>query len=188
MATSKSQRAGIWVIAIVMTVGTLGAFFLPLIANDNASQDALDQQAQLDQVYEQMRSEAKVNNLPLEGYTAEPFAADSVTSLVKEDLVVGDGAEATRDTKNTLAYFGWTPAGAIFDSSNKKDGSGQSFGFKPSENGAIQGWVDGVVGMKVGGVRKLTIPADQAYGTQGSLPLIDPNMPLTFIMKLEKVE
>ena len=188
MATSNGQRIGIWVIAVVMTVGTLGAFFLPLIENSNTSKDALDQQTQLDQAYAQMRAEAKVNNLPLEGYAAELFKAADVTALVKEDLVAGDGAEATRDTKNTLAYFGWTPDGTIFDSSNKKDGSGQSFGFKPSENGAIQGWVDGVPGMKVGGVRKLTIPADQAYGAQGSPPLIDPNTPLVFIMKLEKVE
>lgn len=188
MATSNSQRVGIWILAVVMAVGTMGAFFLPLIENDNATKAAEDQETQMKEVYAQLRAKAMVNNLPLEGYSAQAFAADDVTQLVKEDLVVGEGAEASRNTKNTLSYFGWTPDGTIFDSSNKKDGSGQPFGFTPSQNGAIQGWVDGVPGMKVGGVRKLVIPADQAYGVQGSPPMIEPNTPLTFIMKLEKVE
>jgi len=188
VATKKSQRVGIWIIVFAMTFGTLGAFFLPILMNDNASKDAAEQQKLLDEYYAQIKKQAKENNLPLDGYAAAPFDAKAVTELRTEDLVAGDGAEATKDSKVTVAYFGWTPDGMIFDSSNKKDKSGQPFSFKPSEGGAIEGWITAVPGMKVGGVRRVTIPAVQAYGAQGSPPMIEANTPLTFIMKLEKVE
>jgi len=184
MATRKSQRVFIWVICIVMAVGTLGAYFAVILANNNSEKETADQQKFLEDYAKQQ----KENNLPLDGYAAEKFNANDVTVFKSEDLVTGEGAEATKDTNNTLSYFGWTPDGVIFDSSNKKDQTGQPFTFKPSENGAIQGWVQGVPGMKVGGVRKLTIPADLAYGSTGSPPLIPANTPLTFIIKLEKVE
>lgn len=184
MATKKSQRVFIWVICVVMAVGTLGAYFAVIMANQNSESDAAAQQKEL----EAYANQVKANNLPLDGYSVEKFTANDVTAFKSEDLVTGEGAEATNDTKATLSYFGWTPDGAIFDSTNKKDGSGQPFTFKPSEGGAIQGWVQGVPGMKVGGVRKLTIPADLAYGAAGSPPLIPANTPLIFIVKLDKVE
>lgn len=184
MATKKSQRIFIWVIAVVMAVGTLGAYFAVVLANSDAENEAAQQQKLL----EDYAAQIKANNLPLEGYTAEKFNANDVTVFKFEDLVTGEGPEATKDTKATLSYFGWTPDGVIFDSTNKKDGKGQQFTFKPSEGGVIQGWIDGIPGMKVGGVRKLTIPAELGYGSAGSQPLIQPNTPLVFIVKLEKVE
>lgn len=184
MAAKKGQRIFIWVICIVMAVGTLGAYFTVIMANSNSASDAEQQQKALDDYAKQV----KENNLPLEGYSADTFTANDVSAFKTEDLVTGEGAEATNDTRATLSYFGWTPDGTIFDSTNKKDGSGQPFTFKPSEGGAIQGWVQGVPGMKVGGVRKLTIPADLGYGAAGSPPLIPANTPLVFIVKLDKVE
>ena len=184
MATKKSQRIFIWAIAVVMAVGTLGAYFAVILANNNADTDTTNQQKAL----EEYAAQIKANNLPLDGYAAEAFTANDVTTFKSEDLVTGEGAEATKDSNATLSYFGWTPDGTIFDSSNKKDGSGQPFTFKPSAGGAIEGWVQGVPGMKVGGVRKLTIPAALAYGPTGSPPMIEANMPLVFIIKLEKAE
>lgn len=184
MATKKGQRVFIWVICVVMAVGTLGAYFAVIMANNNSASEAEQQQKAL----EDYAKKIKDNNLPLEGYAAEKFTANDVTTFKSEDLVAGEGAEATNDTKATVSYFGWTPDGTIFDSTNKKDKSGQPFTFKPADNGVIQGWIQGVPGMKVGGVRKLTIPADMAYGSTGSPPLIPANTPLVFIVKLEKVE
>lgn len=184
MATKKSQRVFIWAIAVVMAVGTLGAYFAVILANNNSGAETANQQKLVDEYVAEM----KKNNLPLEGYAAEKFVANDVTVFKTEDLVAGEGAEATKDSKTTLSYFGWTPDGGIFDSTNKKDGSGKPFTFKPSEGGAIEGWIQGVPGMKVGGVRKLTIPAALAYGAAGSPPLIEANTPLVFIVKLDKVE
>jgi FKBP-type peptidyl-prolyl cis-trans isomerase len=184
MATKKSQRVFIWVIAIVMAVGTLGAYFAVILENNNSGTDAANQQKLL----EQYTAQTKANNLPLTGYAAEKFTANDVTVFKTEDLVTGDGVEATKDSNVTLSYFGWTPDGSIFDSSNKKDGSGKAFTFKPSAGGAIEGWIQGIPGMKVGGVRKLTIPAALAYGASGQPPLIPANTPLVFIVKLDKVE
>ena len=184
MATKKSQRVFIWVIAVVMAVGTLGAYFAVILANNNSGTETANQQKLIDQYVAEM----KANNLPLDGYVAEKFTATDVTVFKTEDLVTGEGAEATKDSSVTLSYFGWTPDGGIFDSSIKKDGSGKVFTFKPAEGGAIEGWIQGVPGMKVGGVRKLTIPAPLAYAAAGSPPLIDANTPLVFIVKLDKVE
>lgn len=184
MATKKSQRVFIWAIAVVMAVGTLGAYFAVILANNNNEADSANQQQAMEEAVKQM----KANNLPFDGYNAEKFAAADVTVFKTEDLVTGEGAEAKKDSNVTLSYFGWGPDGSIFDSSNKKDGSGKAFTFKPSEGGAIEGWVQGIPGMKVGGVRKLTIPASLAYGSAGSPPLIDANTPLVFIVKLDKVE
>jgi len=184
MATKKSQRIFIWVIAVVMAVGTLGAYFAVILANNNNETDTAAQQQAIDQYTAQM----KENNLPLDGYAAEKFTASDVTVFKTEDIITGDGAEATKDSSVTLTYFGWSPDGGIFDSTNKKDGSGKAFTFKPADGGAIEGWVQGIPGMKVGGVRKLTIPADLAYGQAGSPPLIEANTPLVFIVRLDKVE
>lgn len=184
MATKKSQRVAIWVIAVVMALGTLGAYFAVILANKNTETDTAKQQKLL----EQYAQEIKANNAPLDGYKAEKFTASDVTVFKTEDIVTGEGAEATKDSNVTLSYFGWGPDGSIFDSSNKKDGTGKAFTFKPSAGGAIEGWIQGIPGMKVGGVRKLTIPPALAYGASGQPPLIEANTPLVFIVKLDKVE
>jgi len=180
MATPKSQRIAIWVIAVVLGVGTIGTYFVAILANQNNEKDQARQNATL--------QEYKANNIALDGHSAAPFDKSSVTELKSEDLVVGTGATATADTSVTLDYFGWTSDGVIFDSTKKKDNTGQPYTFKPSKGEVIAGWVQGIPGMKVGGVRKLTIPADLAYGATGSAPLIAANEPLQFIVKLNKVE
>lgn len=192
MATKTSQRIGIWVIAIAMLVGTVGTFGALILQNENASQDAVEYQKFLEEYEQQMKQQeeqAKQNaaiSLPLEGYEAEKFAADKVTQLTTKDLKSGTGKTATAKDKLTVSYFGWTPDGKIFDSSRKKGAESQPFVFTPADGGAIEGWVEGLPGMKVGGVRKLVIPAEQAYGASGS-GIIKPNTPLTFIVRLDKI-
>jgi len=85
---------------------------------------------------------------------------DKITELTKIDLKVGDGAEVQAGATITAHYTGAVAAtGTVFQSS-KDFGRPISFGL----NQVIKGWTDGVPGMKVGGVRRLLIPADQAYG------------------------
>lgn len=192
MATKTSQRIFIWVIAVVMLVGTIGTFGALILANENASDQVSQQQDLLKQYedYQKMLKEEMAknaaNSLPIEGYKASSFDASKVVELKTEDLKVGNGETAKADTALTLSYFGWTPDGKIFDSSLKKNGEPQPFSFTPSEGGAIEGWVQGVPGMKEGGVRKIIVPSDMAYGAQGQ-GIIAPDTPLIFIVKLDKV-
>ena len=181
MATKTSQRVGIWIIAIVMTVGTLGAFFLPVLVNDSQNQESLETQKQLDE----LRKQAAQTSEPLDGYSAEPFDAASVTELKVETLKEGNGEVAATPTSTVTAnYFGWTSDGEIFDSS-KKSGTATPIPFGLDQ--VIAGWTEGLTGAKAGGVYKLTIPADKAYGDvdDGSGR---PTGPLAFIVEVQKVD
>ena len=80
-----------------------------------------------------------------------------MAKLQMEDLVVGTGPEARKGQTVSVHYTGWLTDGKKFDSS--KD-HGQPFSFALGRGQVIQGWDEGVVGMKVGGRRKLTIPPD----------------------------
>lgn len=192
MATPKSQRIGIWIIAIVMLVGTLGAYAAIIFANDN--QGSADQQnQQLQKQYEEymkQQQQAALDNAksskPLDGYEPVAFDAASITALQQEDLVVGEGGEVASGAKVKVSYFGWTPDGTIFDSTNK-NGTNTPAEFELKDGTLINGWLQGVPGMKVGGVRKLTIPAKDAYGEAGSPPVIQPNTPLAFIIRVEEL-
>ena len=104
------------------------------------------------------------------------------TELVKEDLVVGTGAEAKAGHTVSVHYTGWLTNGKKFDSSVDR---GQPFGFKLGGGQVIQGWDQGVVGMKIGGKRKLTIPAHLAYGNRAvGGDLIPANSTLVFDVEL----
>jgi peptidylprolyl isomerase len=102
-----------------------------------------------------------------------------------EDLVVGDGAEATKGAKVTVHYAGVAfSTGEEFDASWNRD---QPFEFKLGKGQVIPGWDAGVLGMKVGGRRKLTIPSAMAYGARGAGGTIKPHEPLVFVVDLLSV-
>lgn len=180
MATSKSQRFGIWIIAIVMAVGTIGSFFVIILANDNAK---LDQQQQQDQ-YQKLIDEMRKSNKPLEGYQAEAFDKASVTELKVETLKQGDGAELKADSTINANYFGWTADGQIFDSTNK-DGKTTPIDFNLGQ--VIKGWTEGLTGVKAGSTVKLTIPADKAYGDVDS-GTGQPTGPLVFVVEVKELK
>jgi peptidylprolyl isomerase len=92
------------------------------------------------------------------------------SGLYLQDLIVGTGDEATLGRQITVDYTGWLPNGKIFDSSKPEDRN--PFMFTLGQGRVIQGWEQGVPGMKVGGVRKLVIPAELGYGNQsrGEIP------------------
>ncbi len=101
-------------------------------------------------------------------------------SLVIKNLVVGTGDEAEPGDTISVNYTGWLWHGAEFESS--------SYQFTLGSGEVIKGWDQGIVGMKVGGTRKLTIPPDLAYGEAGSPPKIPPNATLVFEVELLAVE
>jgi FKBP-type peptidyl-prolyl cis-trans isomerase FkpA len=188
MATKKSQRIAIWVIAVVMLVGTVGSFFVIILQNDNAKIDQeqqakmmADYQAQMKKAQDERQKTLK----PLDGYVAEAFDGSTVTELKSEVLVEGSGAELKSDSGMTINYFGWTADGKIFDSTNINGTTTPTDQLKL--NGVIPGWTEGLTGKKAGSTVKLTIPADKAYGSvdkgDGS-----PIGPLTFIVEVKEVK
>ena len=105
-------------------------------------------------------------------------------SLKIEDLAVGTGAEAKDGCNVSVHYTGWLTDGRKFDSSVDR---GEPFGFKLGKRMVIRGWELGIKGMRVGGKRRLTIPSDLGYGTQGFPGLIPPKATLIFEVELLKV-
>jgi FKBP-type peptidyl-prolyl cis-trans isomerase len=102
-----------------------------------------------------------------------------------EDVVVGKGREAKEGETVKVHYTGTLKNGTKFDSSRDK---GEPFEFTLGKGMVIKGWDKGVVGMKVGGKRKLTIPHDLAYGEAGSPPKIPPKATLLFDVELLEVK
>ena len=104
------------------------------------------------------------------------------TELVIEDLVVGDGAEAKAGDSISAHYVGVSHAtGEEFDASWNR---GSPLEFRLGVGQVIKGWDLGIVGMKVGGRRKLTIPPDLAYGDRGAGGAIKPGETLIFVVDL----
>lgn len=180
MATQTGQRIGIWIIAIVMLVGTLAGFAAMVLIPQNEQSDAEAQQ----KAYEQYIAEMRKANEPLEGYKAESFDASSVTALKVDVLKEGSGAVVTDASTVKVNYFGWTADGQIFDSSKK---SGTLSPIEFGLNGVIAGWKEGLAGQKVGSTVKLTIPADKAYGNVDN-GTGQPTGPLVFIVEILEAE
>jgi len=184
MSTSRSQRIGIWIIAVVLAIGTIGSFFVVILANDNQSKDQASMQKQYAEY--QAKVQAQTDELSKKYYgTLSEFAsrvasynADEVTSLATVDLKEGDGETIGDNTTYSAYYIGWNPEGKIFDQSI----DGTKLKAPLPGSGLIKGWTEGVKGMKLGGVRELTIPADLAYGDTGSGDLIPPHTPIKFIV------
>jgi peptidylprolyl isomerase len=125
----------------------------------------------------------RVRILALERPDIDKPEGDIPFELVTEDIVVGDGDEATKGAKVSVHYVGVAfSSGEEFDASWNR---GQPFEFKLGKGQVIPGWDAGVEGMKVGGRRKLTIPSAMAYGARGAGGgVIAPHEPLVFVVDL----
>jgi peptidylprolyl isomerase len=107
---------------------------------------------------------------------------DPPIALVAEDLTVGDGPEATSGQTVMVHYVGvaWS-TGQQFDASWDR---GETFDFRLGAGQVIQGWDEGVQGMKVGGRRRLTIPPEMGYGSRGAGGVIKGGETLVFVVDL----
>ncbi len=167
------QRIVIGIIALTMTVGTLGAYFIIILQN----KDTADQTQQ---------TPTQKKQLPVD--TTAYKATGAVTDLQATDLTVGTGDEAKVGDTIKVHYKGTlAQTQQKFDSSYDR---GEPATLKLSDpdaqgNGVIKGWVEGVPGMKVGGKRRLVIPASLGYGATGSSDgSIPPNTDLVFEVEL----
>jgi peptidylprolyl isomerase len=107
------------------------------------------------------------------------------SDLVIDDLVVGEGPEASAGQPVEVHYVGvaWSN-GQQFDASWDR---GDTFSFTLGAGQVIEGWDRGVTGMRVGGQRRLTLPPDLAYGPRGAGGVIGPNETLVFVVDLVDV-
>ena len=211
MATKKNslqtgtpawQRYSIWVILILTIVSTVALYVSSFLQTESNS-EAQKKQSQVLKKYQDYRKKVEEQAKELSAkyydsfkeYEKAPvaFNAASIKELTKKDLKEGNGEEFTDSTTKFQAYYiGWKPDGTVFDGSFKNGRLKSPVVFRKEGKkwGLIEGWSEGLKGMKVGGIRELSIPADKAYGAQGSVnqedssKTIGPNTPLKFIVML----
>jgi FKBP-type peptidyl-prolyl cis-trans isomerase FkpA len=125
--------------------------------------------------------------LELPTFQKEQLMAEITTAsgLIYEDIVEGNGTEASAGAFVTVHYTGWLTNGSKFDSSKDRN---DPFQFPLGRGHVIKGWDEGVQGMKIGGTRKLTIPARLGYGAHGAGGVIPPNATLVFEVELLDVQ
>lgn len=118
--------------------------------------------------------------------TAGTAATKSVSGIKIEDVVEGSGKVAQSGDTVSVNYLGTLASnGQKFDSSYDRN---EPFTFRLGSGQVIEGWEKGIVGMKEGGKRILTIPPEKAYGEDGAPPVIPPNATLKFEVEMVKVE
>jgi FKBP-type peptidyl-prolyl cis-trans isomerase len=119
--------------------------------------------------------------MPFEQVGPEGKEVTTSSGLQYIDLQVGTGATAQAGQTVTVHYSGWLESGNKFDSSIDR---GQPFSFPLGAGRVIKGWDEGVLGMKVGGKRKLIIPSTLGYGARGAGGAIPPHATLIFEVEL----
>ena len=100
------------------------------------------------------------------------------------DVKVGTGPPVKAGDRVSVHYTGTLAGGKVFDSSKSRN---QPFEFVVGRGTVIRGWEVGLVGMQAGGVRRLIIPPEQAYGDRGAPPVIPPRSTLYFEVELLKI-
>ncbi|MCO6440340.1 MAG: FKBP-type peptidyl-prolyl cis-trans isomerase [Nitrococcus mobilis] len=107
---------------------------------------------------------------------------ETASGLRYEDLAIGKGKKATgRGETVFVHYTGWLEDGTRFDSSHDR---GEPLEFSLGAGLVIPGWEEGIIGMRAGGRRKLTVPPELGYGARGAGTVIPPNAHLTFEIEL----
>jgi FKBP-type peptidyl-prolyl cis-trans isomerase FkpA len=136
-------------------------------------------------------SVAETSPAPANATPATPSTGNETMPLTKKDLLVGTGAEIKSGQSALVHYTGWLYDAAAPDNKGKQFDSsvgGEPFDFPLGGGAVIAGWDQGVVGMKVGGKRRLVIPPDMAYGNSGAGGVIPPGATLVFDVELVEIQ
>jgi FKBP-type peptidyl-prolyl cis-trans isomerase len=198
--TSPRMRIFFIIVAILLLGSTFAIYAGIVIGQDNkdaASVVSSEKQERLNQLAQE--HQAEVDKLASDlskdyfdtfvGYKSrvKAFNAADVTELKKEDLKKGDGDKIEDGTQNvdySAYYIGWLSDGTIFDSSFDNASSPKSLKFPlTGSTSMIQGWLEGISGMRIGGVREITIPSVLGYGETDN-GVIPANSPLKFVVML----
>lgn len=156
-----------------------------LLACSNLTEPPAQQQIQAEEKPKPAPAPSQAAAQPSAAPSAPPAPAAPEKPMEKTDIVVGKGAEAKTGDTVSVHYVGKLLDGTEFDSSKKH---GKPFDFPLGAGQVIKGWDQGVVGMKVGGKRKLVIPPSLAYGPRGAGGLIPPNATLSFEVELLEIK
>jgi FKBP-type peptidyl-prolyl cis-trans isomerase len=124
------------------------------------------------------------SNQALNTEASQPGSEQPSSGLVVEDVNIGNGDAAKAGDTLTVNYVGTLSDGTQFDSSYDR---GTPFSFKLGVGQVIRGWDEGMVGMRIGGKRNLTIPPELGYGSRG-VGLIPPGSTLKFTVELVNIE
>ncbi len=189
--TTIKERIIYGSVAVFMLISTVGMYVAMVLSAKNPQPTSKAEEKQQRQILEEYikklekRSKWIDNKMSKKYYpifskyknSNKKFDAKSVNKLVIKDLKKGTGKQIKDFKDGRYYYIGWLSDGTVFDSSFEGERLRAPF----SSDSVIEGWAKGVVGMKEGGVRELTIPAKQAYGDKanGNIPA---NSPLKFIV------
>lgn len=179
-STSTTQRAIIWVLAIVMAVGTLGSFFIFMLPSSNTPVKTAEQREYERQLAEFQKQQEQCPSGPVAEKTINPAPTvpeiqpvEDIAELRTEDVTVGDGDEIESGDCVELLYHGVLANDAKAFSGG--DNYEQGIPYRSITTGFVPGFAEGLVGMKVGGERKIFIPSDMAYGASppegGEIPV-----------------
>ncbi len=192
LKTSLKQRIVIATIAVLLLGSTIATYILIVLSSSNSGDAKLNKlqddytakQVEINEYGQTLSSKYfdTMNSFRSEvrAYNAE--AANS-TGVKKTDLKEGNGRELTSGDLDYFAYYiGWCPDESIFDATfNDKDNPTALNAPIYAGQGLIQGWNEGVIGMKIGGVREITIPGELAYGESKEICGMT-NAPLKFVI------
>lgn len=204
--TSKGQRIAIWVILILTVISTIGLYASTFLQQEN-NVESTKKLAEFQKAYEEWQAKvsAQAKELSVKYYNSfkdyekrpSAFNAANVnlkTEVEKTELKAGDGAEIADETEYSAYYIGWKSDGTVFDGSFE-NGALKSPLTISSGSSMIAGWTEGVKGMKIGGIREISIPSSKAYGEAGwpnstdASKNIGANEPLKFVVfVIPKVE
>lgn len=190
--TSLKQRIIIIAIAILMLGSTIAAYVAIVVsANNNSSGDLDKLQAEYSAIQDQITEySATLSDAYFEDFSAyksrvKAYNAEAANGVgvQKTDLKEGNGRELTAGDTDYFAYYiGWCPNESVFDSS--LDDFDNPTSLKAplyAGQGLIEGWNEGVIGMKIGGIREIQIPGELAYGESQEICDMT-NSPLKFIV------
>lgn len=191
----KTQRIIIWIITLLFVISSFGAVVYYIFQNRQQEKWQAEYQKAIKQTQTNQNPSSNLTNpqkaeVPASKLTGtkmlnfEPVA--SVSSLQKIDIEEGEGAEVKIGQSVTVKYIGALARnGTIFDASS--DHQGGTFTFKVGGGEVIKGWDQGVPGMKVGGKRRILIPASLGYGNQAVGTSIPANSDLVFDVEIVKI-
>ncbi len=197
MATKKSQRIFTIIIGVFMILSTVGLYVGMILSSQNEDKDRAALQQKMAEIQKKsakiqekiaanQKKQEKVSEpfndkygVVFKKYKDYPTAFNSaqIKKVMTKDLKVGTGSEIKKDTKYRAYYVGWLSSGKTFDSSF----NGDKLRTPIAGGNLITGWNEGVIGMKMGGVREIAIPPEKAYGDQakGNIPA---NSTLKFVV------
>lgn len=202
LKTTRWQRIGILIIAILLLGGTVFAYLFIFMGSSSSDTSNDELIADLTEQYDAKAAELEAAAAPLSdqyfddfsGYLSEVKAYNAASAeaevLGVKDLKTGTGKTLEEGDTDYFAYYiGWCADGSIFDSSFDDTENPTALNVPLDASvGLIEGWNQGVIGMKLGGVRQLTISGDLAYGDTQEI-CGGYNSPLKFIiLAIEKDE